>query len=277
MSNLIPTPIVDKNGVQSIRHKKQTTFQPLAGRHIPPVSSPATITGHSTLSTGQLIDLIYPNRTDFPSDAATITSELNMIRKVSPEVLRLVEELIPAGTTTGASLVRLSVDNVVTRITYSRKMYGDRSNYQDTLASAARLDAQEVSRVWNCGNVMEESGFTRDTGVPGRLRNVVYQEFRRELPRLNVENPTDRFWRGAAAFTILDKECDITGMDDKEKTAAKREFYREAKKFIDYAGKHKDIGLVIRTAKKRDTLVVSELRDIIDRGNAVPSMRDGVL
>ena len=62
-----------------------------------------------------------------------------------------------------------------------------------------------------------------------------------------------------------------------EKKAHQREFYREAKKFIPYAGKHKDIGLVVRTAMERKTIVVSELKEIIAQGNVAPSIRDGVL
>lgn len=277
MSNLTPTPIVDKNGVASIRHKKQVTDQSVSGRTIPPVATPVSIAEYEPLSIEQLIDLIYPNRPESPSDDETIARELNIIREVSPDAIRLVEELIPSGTRTGADLVRNRIGDLVGTITYSRKIYGDRGNYQQTLNTAATLDARELVRVWNCGNVMEESGFTDDMGVPGRLRNVVDQEFRRELPKLDFENLTDRFWRGAAAFTILDKEYATAGLDDKEKAASKRDFYRESKKFIDYAGKHKDIGLVIRTAKERDTLVVSELKEIIDRGNTAPSMRDGVL
>lgn len=279
MSHLIPTPITDKNGVTSIRHMKPVTGQPIKGRAIPSVVSQTTkLPTREELSIDQLIELIYPGITHDADDAETIARELGVIREVSPDASRLAEDLILTGTPTAASLIRKQLDSRVSSITYSRKSYGDRNNWETTLKATASLEPTRLRRFWNCGNVMEESGFTSDTGVPGRMSNVVDQEFRRELPKFDSDSTDDKLWRGVAAFTIVDLFCRPKDeLSDKENAAVKREFYREAKKFIDYAGKHKDIGLVIRTARERETLVVSELKDIINQGNSVPAMRDGAL
>jgi hypothetical protein len=253
--------------------------QSAKGRTIPNVtSSSVTTPAREPLSTEQLIELVYPGITHAPEDAETIARELEIIREFSPDALSLAEDLILTGTPTAATLIRRKLDSTVSDITYSRKLYSDRNNWNITLKATGSLDQTALRRLWNCGNVMEESGSTEDTGVPGRLRNVVEQEFRREMPKFDFESTDDRLWRGVAAFTIIDIYFKPNkDLSDKENGARKSTFYRETKKFIDYAGKHKDIDLVIRTAKERDTLVVSELRDIIDRGNTAPSMRDGVL
>lgn len=278
MSNLIPTPIVDKNGVITTRHKKQGSAKTLKKGTIPRVAAKGSSTVSSTTVDGEeLLGLLYPDMTSELSDREHVLASLKLIQQHSSDELDLGLELIRTGSPTASALVRKEIDFNVMSVNILRGRE-DRFNYEENVRVSAKLDPITLHQAWNCGNVMEESGFTEDTGIPGRMKNIARQELKRELPKLNLETTDDSLWRGVAAFTIVDQYDDSKeSMTPKQKSAVKIVFYREAKKFIDYAGKHKDIGLVIRTAKKHGTIVVNDLKDILARGDVAPAMRDGVL
>lgn len=278
MSNLIPTPIVDKNGVPSIRHKKPTAAKVQKKGGIPRVATMGNSPAHnSQLNTEQLVNFIYPDMRDEMLERERVVTALELIREHSSGELDLGLELMRTGSETASELVRKEIDFNVTSISIVRS----RENYyriDENVKSSAQLDPITLRQAWNCGNVMDESGFTDDTGIPGRMKNISRQELRRELPKLDYQTTDDSFWRGITAFTIIDTYAKTDdSMSDKQKAAAKLVFYREAKKFFAYAGKHKDIGLVIRTAQKHGTIVVSDLKDIITRGDVAPAMREGAL
>lgn len=280
MHSLTPTTITDKNGRITTVHKKAEKVGSRTLQAIPQVALPTT----ATISAEDAFKAIFPDvHPDLFDDAVNkMMSAIKLLNQHSPKALETIVDKVGTGSKRGQRDVRKRSQSVIDAIVHAmdgRLPLESDSQFVNSISSY--FDAVRPSTIrqyWNCLNVMDESGFLSDE-TPGVLDNMTRREFNTELPKLDLESQNDAFWRGATAFAMLDRFPSPYREDlsARENYSAKREFYREAKKFIDYAGKHKDIGLVIRTAKERGIFNVRDIREIISRGNEAPAIRSGVL
>lgn len=279
MTHLIPTPQTDKNGVTSVRHMKPVAGKKNSRAHLP--VPPAPVRQQVTeLSDEQFMEFIYPDREFTPEESAETLRELSILRELNPGIQPVLEQLLSTGSETAHALIRGDVDNSVQSLIRARAVYGDRSNW-DTIASSTseRLTPLELRQTWNCGNVMEESGQDhRKSVIPGRVENVIQKELKLYNPRLDPEKASDQYWRGVAAFTITDVLWEPKGAPtNEERRTLSKAFNRDVRDFIPYAGKHKNVGLVIRTAIERNTINVADIKHFINVTKDAPMLRDGAL
>jgi hypothetical protein len=257
---------------------KKTSRSPLPASPAPaPAPAPQRV---AELSDEQFMEFIYPDREFTPEEAAGTLRELSLIRELNPGIQPVLEQLLSTGSDTAHFLIRKDVDNSVQSLIRSRAVYGDRSTWGTTASSTCeRLTPLELRQTWNCGNVMEESGQDhRRSVIPGRVENVIQKELKLYNPRLDPEKASDQYWRGVTAFTITDVLLDPkVPLSKDEKAAAQKAFNRDARDFIAYAGKHKDVGLVIRTSIERNTVNVADIKHFINVTKDAPMLRDGAL
>lgn len=275
MSHLIPTPRTDKNGVTSIRHMKPEAGSETKGRSIPLVKS--TSPSADTIVIDDLIDLVFGDEEGVDRESAH--QELSAIHKHSPETFPTLLKLSAVGTDRAHTLLREQVVRTVSTLSMSRGIYGKRDNWDSSEATTCqRLSPNRLRQAWNCGNVMEETGNADYSAIPGRFERVIAKELPKYIPNLDTETADDSVWRGIAAFTLTDIVYDPAHYDTPaQKKAAERKYQRDAKKFIEYAGKHKDINTVVRLAIERDTLDVADLKSLIAAGSVAPSLAEGAL
>lgn len=122
----------------------------------------------------------------------------------------------------------------------------------DSYSSLIRL-------AWIVGNVMDDAGIPRD-----ELSSIAYTAV-----MLGYGDPDDLtaeewFLRGRAALSATELWVHEGDVEDK-------------KDFIEYAGKHWDIGAVIRTAKERSTTDVNVLTAIVDHSGVHVPLQRGAL
>ena len=282
MSNLIPTPRTDKNGVTTIRHMKPESTGSRSPRPFPRVAAAAPAP-EKPLTTEETLELVFPNGYPDPyrGDTTAMTRSIEFLKQHSPETLPAVVTMLNSGAESAQADVRRRFQIIVASLAQAMHSRlpgeGDTQFNRSVSSYLHKAKPNQLREYWNCLNVMEESGITDDT-IPGRLDNVIRQEFKRELPKLDTDNQNDTFWRGATAYTIIDLFPHTTDdMTPRERYSVVREFYRNSKKFIDYAGKHKDISLVISIARELKTIVVSDIKNIIAQGKATPVLGDGAL
>lgn len=233
------------------------------------------------LSDEEIISLIYPGENvDFPDKLSVVRQvQFKTIRDVVPESIPVIMQLLTSGTETAHKIIRQKITSTLGSLAYSSNLEPDSSKWEwSKEAICDRLNPTRLRQMWNCGNVIEESGDEKAIVVPGRFENVITKELKLYDPKLDHEKADDAYWRGVAAFTITDNIfIPEDGLDPKEERAAKRKYNRDAKKFIEFSGKHPDVGLVIRTSIARYTIDVDDLKAILSGGDNAPALRDGAL
>lgn len=274
MSHLIPTPRTDKNGVTSIRHMQPVVEKKPLRSVIPVVSAPV---GDARTETERLAALLYPDETDPQHDSLLL--DIEVIRKEIPGFLDGAERIFSGASETALSLFRERVTDVVARYKIMGSDYRWRTEWKRTLDHFREdVSPNDLRRLLHCGNVLEETGNTDRLNIPGMVSNVVLKEMHHYDIHFDANNVSDQQWRGIVAFTLTDlTHVSMPGLDPKQDRLKERAFNRETKKFIAYAGTHKDLNLLVRTATERKTLNVGELKQIIAAGKAAPSLSEGVL
>lgn len=274
---MIPTPRTDKNGVTSIRHMKPVSGSAPQRNGFPPATALTGNGGNKQGSVDSLVHLIYGDKSHKPEELSDARWAVGEFQKASPRVAELMGKLLTEGTETGHGVIRERVINTVAMMSAFKTE--DESRFEWKLKSIrSAIDEDELRRLWNCGNVMEECGSAENVVIPGRVGRVIEKELPAYYPRTDLTELSDEMLRGVTAFTITDiTPARDESLDQKTKTAVEREYCRNAKKFIDYAGSHPDIGLVTRIAMERRTLDVSVIKKIIKDGEKNPSLRDGLL
>jgi hypothetical protein len=124
------------------------------------------------------------------------------------------------------------------------------------------LDSDAIFTVrlfWHCGAVMEEALIHEDSN----------SDVAHALSILNLEGDPalsehDWYWRGLSALAITDLWIHEGST-------------RENADFIEFAGKHRDIGSVIDTAVLRGSLNVGLLESVLSQSTKTPALRSGTL
>lgn len=262
--NLIPTQVVNKNGVLTTVHRKPATGAVTDGKLPAPVPPAGKADSRASFS-----ETILGSGADDAQQRA-----LETLYVFSPELKELSQRLVSTGTETGQRLVRETLANAAARLV---------STYQRTgkPSSASRTDgllAANIIQAWSYGNVREEAGIAPDEIKDADLAAlrythsmvVVYPESPyNDIPDEDhraMSTVVEAHWRGVSALTLC---MDPETLPD--------EMWNHIDAFIPWAAGHKDIGAVIKVAKERDNLNPEEIQQIIDAyDEGVPSsLTDG--
>lgn len=263
MSNLIPTPIIDKRGRQTTVHKKPVTAETKL-RAMPVPSLPAA----EVSPLDDLTDLLSADG-EVASKVPDLRMILEMINKDHAESVSLFIRLLASGTEAARdrALGVIKTNLIDIQDAFDSFRHGESGSpnwWEDCIDSWHPTADSNVLRAWHTMTVIEEA----DNGV--NANDVFYQISDLEImftavdPRFQNYPTEDGFWRGVAALAM----CEEAPYKEEDSTL---------KKFIEWAGNHDDVRKVIGVAKERDTIRVDVLEDILSRQDANSPVREGLL
>jgi hypothetical protein len=119
--------------------------------------------------------------------------------------------------------------------------------------------------------VLEESGLDLTDSLARATRNGVYKIDGALMAqggwgRFGLSPTNTEYWRGVTALKLSGaKNTMLVALDGEDMD------------FIEWAGKHDDIALVINTAMERRTINVETLKHVTDNDSVVSAMREGIL
>jgi hypothetical protein len=265
MSNLIPTPIVDKHGKRTTVHKKAVTTatvrNTLPGPALPPEKG-------KVRAPREELKLLLSDGGNFASLITDLDVILNMIDEDNAESIPLFIRLLTTGTESARARTRgvIKTDMIDIQEAFDAAKRGDTGSPVwkfDCMDSWHPASSDHALRAWNAMNVIEE------VSNGANANDVFYQIGDLEMlysaadPSFQNHPTNDSFWRGTAALGMCG---DVPYKDD-----------QHVKEFIDWAGNHDDIGMAVRVAVERDTLNVEVLEDILSRQDASSPIREGLL
>lgn len=271
MSNLIPTPRIDKNGRTVIRHMKpEDTTQKTPV--IPAVAVPEQTPQQRVR---EIIDLLQGGSMDH----ADLAMYLRYLDDDNSKTLPLFKKLLTTGTPQAQRAVESYLHEVIGDIkeagdggsSYDEDEmddYDDHWNWIDRCPDAWHPHStHNALRIWNTFNVMDEHG------IEGNRYEIIHRitelgTMHNDLdPMMNPESMRNRFWRGAAAAAI--------GTEERNTERAQ---WGHIKEFVQWAGRHEDIAIVINTVKERRILHPEMLDQVIaEKAGISPAVREGVL
>lgn len=266
MSNLIPTPIVDKRGKRTTVHKKPATAASTRSAMPGPVlpAEPDTALAHR-----EELKALLSGDGNFTSLMTDLDAIMKMIDEDNAGSVPLFIRLLTTGTESARARTSsvIKADMIDIQEAFDAAKRGDTGSpvwKYDCMTSWHPSSGDHALRAWNVMNVIEEVG----NGV--NANDVFYQIGDLEMLYSTVDpdcqnHPTeDSFWRGTAALGMC---SDVPYKEEEPRV----------KKFTDWAGSHEDISSVIRVAMERETLDVDVLEDILSRQDPNSPIREGLL
>lgn len=258
-SNLVPTRIVNKNGVHTTVHKKPSTTSTAASRIPSPTAAAARKTN---------VELINDRLTKPPhiSDETMLNASRSFF---SEEILgELSQRLLTTGTPTGQRLAAESLSFWVGRV--AERMHETGQTSIPSTPYSGNLIHGEIIRKWNYGNIREEAGLSPHSINDDDLKALKYahsmvtagagsfDEFPEEA-HYTMPKALEEYWRGAAALSLCFDFQDESEESDNQ--------WQNFDFFIPWAAAHDDIGTVIDIAKKHRTLDPERLEQLIEAKN----------
>lgn len=249
-SDLVPTPITNKNGVQTTVYRKPPKA---AGT---PLSLPAPlVTGAGS---GFILRSDQLTKPDEVSDE-NMEDAFQAFFDSNTDLTELSTRLLTTGTSTGQRLVREALSESVGNIATHFRRSGERKlRYipDDGMTTAHMI------RGWAYGNVREEAGLSPDTINDGDLHQYNWAKscvtmgdsYYNEIPEEDYRTMSpavEKFSRGCAVLSIcFDFDDDGEDSDD---------MWQHFDTFIPWAAEHEDIGKVIWAAKTAGTIKVEDV------------------
>lgn len=267
MSNLTPTPRVDKNGQTVIRHMKPEVAA--TPRSIPTVGS--------LMKQISARDRVMKHYLESASndDKDNVRTALTLLHEDDPATLIMIDTYL----TTGSDEARTSVDKyvglVLDTITVSRHNAAFR-NAKDWKQKEcpdvwAPTLPRELRKRWNALNLAVDSGLHVDYDDPQE-----YFDWIRSTATLDTvpdtEEDRDEYWRGLGALTLVQFATDeISYWDRKGRLPYTR-------RFVEVAGSHPEVKEFLALAIERETVDSDAINAILEhRNNLTPSLYDGAL
>jgi hypothetical protein len=268
-SHLIPEPRTNKNGVTSVKWVAPDETAPASTKRLPApgVVKQRALEPHEDNEV--MIGLVYgSSESDVPRNS--MPEIMDVIRQDDPTVLPFVHELLTTGTKTGQLMVKAAFRDDVSGIAGALSERGRDENWMDMCSWGTDITSAAM-RGWSCGNVLEESGLEVTESLARATRNGVYKIDSTRMAQDGWErfglSPTNtEYWRGVTALKLSgSKNTMLVALDGEDMD------------FIEWAGKHDDIALVISTAMERRTINVETLKHITDNDSVISEMREGIL
>lgn len=261
-SHLVPTQIVDKNGVSTTRHVKPSGSSALAQSAIPPVALKSVIaTANTDLS--RLTEAVFGHGYS-KLDAKIMEKIHEDDSKTLPLAISLISNGSPDARESVLETLRGEIDDILAL--HGHAAYGkiwERWSRQEYDPWSQRLHHKMIS-IWTAVGVLEETG--RDV-TPDSLDEGmdVLDGLLHPLSTNGDRSDGPVYWRGLAAAVLSNVAFD----------EAHR---RDAYEFPVWAGNHEDIARAINVAEERRTFNVATLTEILEHQDQSPKpIREGTL
>lgn len=255
-NHLVPTTIVNKNGVQTIVYRKESASAK-SRSHLP---SPVTMSAGST-DNAEWLNAHLEKLPDI-SDETMLNASKSFFE---PVLSTLAKQLLDSGTATGQRLVTDSLSYYVGRVAEHLHKTGKTSitgpNHTGSMVHS------EIIRKWNYGNIREEANIAPDTITQDELDDFkyahstitagisIYDDISEEDQyRFTAQGET--YWRGVSTLALC--------FDFEEDSEEANKEWENFDAFIPWAAAHDDIGSVIRIAKKHRTITPEKLAHIME-------------
>lgn len=268
-NHLIPEPRTNKNGVTSVKWVSPDETAVTTAKALP---APGAVKQHVPEpheDNKVMIGLVYGVSESDVSEG-TLHEIMDVIRQDDPTVLPFVHELMTTGTETGRKMAKASFRDDISGIAGALSERNRDENWMDMCSWGTDITSS-VMRSWSCGNVLEESGVDLTESLARATSNGVYKIDSTRMSQDGWErfglSPTDtEYWRGVTALKLSgSKNTLLMTLDDDDMD------------FIEWAGKHDNIALVINTAMERRTSNVETLKNVTDNDSVISVIREGVL
>lgn len=249
MNNLIPTPRTDKNGRVVVRHMRGQDEND-KGRGLPPVSLPEAQVAFP--SNEQIVDMIFGSSDHELVSRATQYLESYAVPKVIEAFIALVDLGSPGGTEGARRFLDEKMSSAILFQTIMSPRY-----------------TPQIMSVWAINEVREKAGIPFDQ----REEYDALEDIRITRQRIRVDHlrhddvASDlNHWRGVAAFHWA-------GFD----SGPEEWSVEDTRRFIEWAGDHDDIGMVVRIAKKRSIRNPDEMESLIAEITSHNALGEGIL
>lgn len=254
-SRLVPTRIVNKNGVSTLVYKKPTTGSNRSSR----IPSP-------TAASNALVDRVewINDRLTKPANVTDETMLESSRKHFSAELGDLAYRVLSTGTSTGQRMAA----NVLSRyVGLSAEFMQNSKNTRVSPAYSGNAIHGEVIRCWNYGNVREEAGLAPDDITDEHLKDLQYAHSMittasspyddiPEEAHYTMTKDIETHWRGAAALSLC--------FDFEDDSADASVEWEKLDRFIPWVATQPDIGTVIRVSKQHNTIDPDKLTRLLD-------------
>lgn len=254
-SGLVPTRIVNKNGVSTLVYKSPTTSSNRSSR----IPSPAAASNTPV----DRIEWINARLTK-PANVTDETMLKAAREHFSAELGDLAHRVLSTGTSTGQ---RLSANVLSRYVGLSAEFTQNSRNTRTSPAYIGNAIHGEVIRCWNYGNVREEAGLAPDAITDEHLKDLQYAHSMitvtsspyDDIPEdahYTMSKELEAHWRGAAALSLcfdFEDESDDANLE-----------WEKLDRFISWVANHADIGSVIRVAKQYNTIDPDKLTRLLE-------------
>lgn len=206
----------------------------------------------STITTEQLLELVYgDNYSYLPSQ---LERALNTLLAVNQQLVSTAHRLLTSGPDVARDMVRSHLSDCIDDAVYMLDYQGGEEFEPDPDT------AFELRQFWTCGTVIHE---TRMTSKSQR------EDATHALTALGIGDSRELFehewyWRGVAALAITEIWINEGSINNEIN-------------FIEYAGKHSDIGAVIAISKDRFSTSVRMIDSVLSQSVQTPALRSGSL
>lgn len=249
--NLIPTSVVDKNGVRTTRNKKATPASSAKWTKLPPVTlSPAA----PNPDVEKLHGIVY----------GTVGGDykrtgLEALHELDPEITQIATTMISSGTFPVKTLARRVIDLAAGQVLLMKK-------YKKSPEAFLGNIKEDLATAQTTGNLIAETGYD---GNPIEIENATTRHISSltRSGRMSKTQSTDPDYRRGVAIIALAGIDSLIG-DTQE----------DAPEFIQWVSKRDDPARIVTLVKEWETLDVNELESIIaSQDRTTAGLREGVL
>lgn len=263
MSNLIPTPRTNKNGVTSIRHMKpEHPGTPAAHAALASIA-PAAPQAPASISNKRVISMLK-NSFNMPDTAIEVC--LDYMRSDNEETIPLAVHLMSNGNEDARRMAHNIFYQAIRRLDNARyEEETDEFWYEKCEASWSDSLQPELAMVWAVGETIDETETSTSWATLRTSATYFNNALMVDAGHGDEKSPTStEYWRGISALALAN-ELEKGSMDE----------WRE---FVEHAGTHDDLKSLVNTAKERGTVNVESLRSIMEQAaHTTGSLRDGIL
>jgi hypothetical protein len=219
------------------------------------------------VSNKQILALLNENTVQGWSERFSMEPYLDMIRKSSDDCIPTAHHYLTTGCVTGrrwaAGIIRSDLLDLQFKKTHLEDYESSGELAQACSSSLGSAFNSKVVRSWSTGVVLEETG--RKPHISGLRADIDYiddalTEDDEYTGHRRALDPV--YWRGVAALALSEVQA---------------KSFKDQREFINWAGTHENISLVVDTAAERGTIVVSDLKAILEHEDVMPSLRVGIL
>lgn len=212
-------------------------------------------------------------------DVSSVLKCLKLLRKDHNATVPLIKRLMSAGTPAAHKRVASTMSRAFSHIHEAHHYAANDDSWEYRCDWVWSPDlAPELLKHWNYGNVAEELGGDIDEAVVISAIDSVRHGMLGSDVEFTVLPTTDAYWRGVMALALAKVPFRATKeMRLRAQIKARRAYYEQVDEFVQWAGTHPDIALVIKTTKERRTINVSDLEAIMGQCTGVPALVVGAL